>query len=204
MRFAPEALHGANNGLAIARGVMEEVKKEFPWISYGDLWTLGGVAAIQEMGGPKIPWRPGRIDGYEKDATPDGRLPDATQAQDHLRKVSRGTQRYRQTCSHSTTADLLPDGIQRPRDRCSVRCSRPGKVPHRPQRLRRSLDFLPHVLHQRVLQALTQREVSRSKRCDNIGTDASLLRWSWRKWGGPKQYADKTTGTLMMLPYVAI
>ena len=40
------------------------------------------------MGGPKIPWRAGRIDGFEKDVTPDGRLPDATQAQDHLRAVS--------------------------------------------------------------------------------------------------------------------
>jgi catalase (peroxidase I) len=47
MRFEPEALHSANNGLHIAREKMEEIKKEFPWISYGDLWTLGGVCAIQ-------------------------------------------------------------------------------------------------------------------------------------------------------------
>lgn len=47
MRFEPESAHGANNGLHIARGLMEEVKKEFEWISYGDLWTLAGVAAIQ-------------------------------------------------------------------------------------------------------------------------------------------------------------
>lgn len=47
MRFNPEALHGANNGLHVARALMEEVKKEYPWISYGDLWTLAGVAAIQ-------------------------------------------------------------------------------------------------------------------------------------------------------------
>ncbi|KAH7108028.1 cytochrome c peroxidase [Auriculariales sp. MPI-PUGE-AT-0066] len=87
MRFEPEALHGANNGLAIARGVMEQIKKEFPWISYGDLWTLGGVVAVQELGGPKIPWRPGRIDGFAKDATPDGRLPDAAQGQDHVRNI---------------------------------------------------------------------------------------------------------------------
>ncbi|EIN11520.1 heme peroxidase, partial [Punctularia strigosozonata HHB-11173 SS5] len=87
MRFEPEALHGANNGLHVARGLMEKVKEEYPWISYGDLWTLAGVAAIQEMGGPKIPWRPGRIDGFAKDATPDGRLPDATQGADHLRAI---------------------------------------------------------------------------------------------------------------------
>ena len=47
MRFEPESLHGANNGLHVARGLMEKVKQEFPWISYGDLWTLAGVAALQ-------------------------------------------------------------------------------------------------------------------------------------------------------------
>jgi cytochrome c peroxidase len=41
------------------------------------------------MGGPSILWRPGRIDGFAKDGTPDGRLPDASQAQDHLRTVSK-------------------------------------------------------------------------------------------------------------------
>ena len=47
MRFEPESVHGANNGLHIARDLMEQIKKEFEWISYGDLWTLAGVAAIQ-------------------------------------------------------------------------------------------------------------------------------------------------------------
>jgi catalase (peroxidase I) len=47
MRFEPEALHGANAGLNVARELMEKIKQEFPWITYGDLWTLGGVAAIQ-------------------------------------------------------------------------------------------------------------------------------------------------------------
>ncbi|KAG6812710.1 heme peroxidase [Tricholoma furcatifolium] len=87
MRFEPESLHGANNGLNLARDLMEKIKAEFPWISYGDLWTLGGVAAIQEMAGPKIPWRPGRIDGFAIHATPDGRLPDATQGAAHLRAI---------------------------------------------------------------------------------------------------------------------
>ena len=48
------------------------------------LWTLTGVAAIQEMAGPHIPWRPGRIDGFSHQATPDGRLPDGA---DHLRHI---------------------------------------------------------------------------------------------------------------------
>jgi len=34
-----------------------------------------------------IPWRPGRIDGFERHVTPDGRLPDAAQGADHLRNI---------------------------------------------------------------------------------------------------------------------
>ena len=32
--------------------------------------------------------------------------------------------------------------------------------------------------------------------------DRSACRWVWKKWGGPKQYVDKKTGSIMMLPYV--
>lgn len=49
MRFNPEAGHAANAGLQIARDRLEQVKKKFPGISYGDLWTLAGVVAVQEM-----------------------------------------------------------------------------------------------------------------------------------------------------------
>ena len=72
MRFAPEGDHGtlefdylpalntalilykgANAGLKAARDFLEPVKQKFPWITYSDLWTLAGVASIQEMqGGP--------------------------------------------------------------------------------------------------------------------------------------------------------
>jgi cytochrome c peroxidase len=41
----------------------------------------------RKLGGPKIPWRPGRIDGFEKDVTPDGRLPDAALGSDHIRNI---------------------------------------------------------------------------------------------------------------------
>ncbi|TFL04565.1 heme peroxidase [Pterulicium gracile] len=87
MRFEPESLHGANNGLDVARNLMQKVKEQYPWISYGDLWTLAGVAAIQEMAGPVIPWRAGRVDGVAEQATPDGRLPDASQGGSHLRAI---------------------------------------------------------------------------------------------------------------------
>jgi cytochrome c peroxidase len=60
---------------------------KFPWISYSDLWTLAGVCAIQEMQGPLIPWRPGRVDADVSACSPDGRLPDASKEQKHIRAV---------------------------------------------------------------------------------------------------------------------
>jgi cytochrome c peroxidase len=87
MRFAPESNHGANAGLKFARDFLEPVKEKFPWITYSDLWTLAGVCAIQEMQGPAIPWRPGRQDGDLSACTPDGRLPDASKDQKHIRAI---------------------------------------------------------------------------------------------------------------------
>jgi len=59
----------------------------FPWITYSDLWTLAGVCALQEMGGPIIPWRPGRADKDISACTPDGRLPDGSKGSRHLRDI---------------------------------------------------------------------------------------------------------------------
>ncbi|KAI0268818.1 cytochrome c peroxidase [Gloeopeniophorella convolvens] len=164
MRFEPEALHGANNGLHIARGIMEELKKEFDWISYGDLWTLAGVAAVQEMGGPKIPWRPGRIDGVAKDATPDGRLPNGALGQDHLRVIFGRMGFNDQEIVALSGAHAL--------GRCHAdRSGFEGPWTFSPTTV--SNDFFKLLLSEK---------------------------WVWRKWGGPKQYADKKTGSLMMLP----
>ncbi|KAF2840701.1 class II peroxidase [Patellaria atrata CBS 101060] len=87
MRFAPEGDHGANAGLKAARDFLEPVKAQFPWITYSDLWTLAAVCAIQEMQGPKIPWRPGRTDRDVSYCTPDGRLPDGSKEHSHLRAI---------------------------------------------------------------------------------------------------------------------
>ncbi|KAK9453317.1 heme peroxidase [Dipodascopsis uninucleata] len=87
MRFLPESSHGANNGLNVARDVLEPVHAQYPWISYGDLWTLAGVCALQEMGGPTIKWRPGRVDADASACTPDGRLPDGAKGENHLRDI---------------------------------------------------------------------------------------------------------------------
>mmetsp|Transcript_21015 Transcript_21015/g.59131 ORF Transcript_21015/g.59131 Transcript_21015/m.59131 type:complete len:286 (-) Transcript_21015:898-1755(-) len=89
MRFHPELNDGANAGLNIAMNVLEPVKKKHPWASYADIWTLAGSVAIEEMGGPKIEWRPGRTDsdGSQDDIPPNGRLPDALREGDHLRAI---------------------------------------------------------------------------------------------------------------------
>lgn len=77
MRYKIESSDSANNGLEHARKFLEPIKEKFPWISYSDLWTLGGVVAIEAMGGPVVPWKPGRVDDVDdKYVPPNGRLPD--------------------------------------------------------------------------------------------------------------------------------
>jgi len=88
MRFHPESSDEANNGLDIARKRLEKVKAKYPNLSYGDLWTLAGVVAIEEMGGPKVEWHSGRTDAQDgKSCPPVGRLPDAEKGAQHIRDV---------------------------------------------------------------------------------------------------------------------
>lgn len=78
MRFNPEASWGANAGLGVARAALEPVKEKHPDISYADLYTLSGVVAVEESGGPTVPFRLGRQDMESGESSPpDGRLPDA-------------------------------------------------------------------------------------------------------------------------------
>ena len=37
------------DGAAVARDVLEKVKAKYPDISYSDLWSIGGVVAVQEL-----------------------------------------------------------------------------------------------------------------------------------------------------------
>lgn len=79
MIYKPEATDPENAGLELAREFLDQFKEKYPWISRGDLWTLGGVVAIQEAGGPKIKWRPGRKDIMDESLVPEnGNLPDAS------------------------------------------------------------------------------------------------------------------------------
>jgi len=88
MRYEAEGGDEANAGLQHARAFLEPVKAKHPWISYADLWILAGVTAIEAMGGPVIPFKPGRTDfADDSKCPPRGRLPDASQAADHIRAV---------------------------------------------------------------------------------------------------------------------
>eukprot|EP00475_Leptophrys_vorax_P002669 TRINITY_DN114_c0_g1_i1.p1 TRINITY_DN114_c0_g1~~TRINITY_DN114_c0_g1_i1.p1 ORF type:complete len:250 (-),score=37.72 TRINITY_DN114_c0_g1_i1:151-900(-) len=85
IRLKEELAHGANAGLKWAVDVLEPVKTKFPILSYGDLYQLAGVVAVEVTGGPEIAFNPGRTD--EDKVPPEGRLPDATKGSDHLRDI---------------------------------------------------------------------------------------------------------------------
>ncbi|EGV65061.1 heme peroxidase [Yamadazyma tenuis] len=88
MLYAPESTDPGNAGLEVARDFLAEFLVEYPWMSRGDLWTLGGVVAVQEAGGPKINWRPGRQDISDKSKVPEnGNLPDASKDGKYVRGV---------------------------------------------------------------------------------------------------------------------
>ena len=84
MDNAPERDEGANAGLGRARGELAPLFANHS-ISKADLWVLASLISIEEMGGPKIPFYYGRVDG--KQCPPVGRLPDASKGSDHIRAV---------------------------------------------------------------------------------------------------------------------
>lgn len=163
MRFAPEADHGANAGLLHARNFMEPIREKHPWITHSDLWTLGGVTAVQELGGPKIPWRPGRSDKEQEHCTPDGRLPDGDKGADHIRNIF-----YRMGFNDQEIVALSGAHAL---GRCHPdRSGFEGPWTHSP--ISFTNEYYNLLLNEK---------------------------WSFRKWNGPKQYQDKSTGGLMML-----
>jgi len=165
MRHEPESKHAANAGLHVARNKLEKIKAKYPWISYGDLWTLAGVVAIQQMGGPIIPWRPGRVDGTAADCPPDGRLPDgANPTTQHPRDVF-----YRMGFNDQEITALI--GAHTLGKCHSDRSGFEGPWTSSPTTFSNS--FYTELLEKT---------------------------WVEKKWSGPKQFQDKETGELMMLP----
>ncbi|KAJ5944385.1 hypothetical protein N7516_004553 [Penicillium verrucosum] len=164
MRFAPESDHGANAGLKTARDFLEPIKAQFPWITYSDLWTLGGACAIQEASGPTIPWRPGREDRDVAACTPDGRLPDAAKDQRHVRDIF-----SRMGFDDREMVALIGAHAL---GRCHT--DRSG--------FDGPWNFSPTLFTNEFFRLLVEEK------------------WTQKKWNGPIQFTDKTTGTLMMLP----
>ncbi|PQE27353.1 ascorbate peroxidase protein [Rutstroemia sp. NJR-2017a WRK4] len=164
MRFAPEGDHGANAGLVAARDFLQPIKEKHPWITYSDLWILGGICAIQEMQGPIIPYRPGRQDKDAAACTPDGRLPDASKGNKHLRDIFGRMGFNDQEIVALSGAHAL--------GRCHT--DRSG--------FDGPWTFSPTVVTNEYFKLLLNEK------------------WQWKKWNGPKQYEDKTTKSLMMLP----
>lgn len=88
MRFAQEFNDVGNTGLNTAKSYLDQVHQDFPWISFADLYTLGGVVAIEDMGGPIVAWRPGRTDCTDAARVPPNtRLPNATKDSNHIKEV---------------------------------------------------------------------------------------------------------------------
>jgi len=168
MRFAPEGDHGANSGLKAARDFLEPVKQKFPWITYSDLWTLAGVAAIQEMQGklatPPIP------QSLLTNLRPGHPLAPRPHRPRRLHVHSRRPPPRRRKRTIPSTRHLRPHGFRRPRDRRPLRRPRPRPLPHRSIWLRRAVELLTN---RRVERLLSRSGHSRS----------GMGRSNMRMWG---------------------
>ncbi|AOA62053.1 Cytochrome c peroxidase, mitochondrial [Komagataella phaffii CBS 7435] len=88
IRFPPELTDPGNTGLHPAMSALNLIQAKFPWISYADLYTFAGAIAIEYLGGPKIDWKPGRVDCTDQSLVPpNGRLPLGSLGADHIRDV---------------------------------------------------------------------------------------------------------------------
>ena len=67
-RFKTEQNDPENAGLGKARARLEVIKEKHPYLSYADIWSLAGYVAIEESGGPAIPFALGRQDYSEEEA----------------------------------------------------------------------------------------------------------------------------------------
>lgn len=83
IRFEPEINHGANAGLANAIKLLEPVKKEYPDVSYADIFQMASCRAIETAGGPKLGVKYGRVDASTPEqCSPEGNLPDGEPGDD--------------------------------------------------------------------------------------------------------------------------
>ena len=173
IRFKEELAHGGNAGLAdTAVKWLEPIHAKYDGLSYADLYTLAGVAAIKQMGGPAIGWSSGRTDQLVDFVTPDGRLPNADSGPpladksdaDHLRSIF-----YRMGFNDQEIVILSGAHAL---GRCHTTASG-YDGPWTPT---------PTTFNNAYYTLLTS------------------LKWVPKNWSGPPQYVDGATGKLMMLP----
>ena len=73
MRFGAEKADPENAGLDLAQAKLEGVKqKHGAGLSYADLWILAAYVAIEHTGGPKMEFKPGRVDAADGSKCPHG------------------------------------------------------------------------------------------------------------------------------------
>jgi len=168
MRYTPEKDWGANSGLAIARERLEAVKRKNPEISYSDLWVLASIVAIEEMGGPKIKFTPGRADKVDGRTSPaDGRLPDAEKGSSHIRDIF-----YRMGFNDQEIVALVGGGHTI--GRCHT--NRSGYTG--------PWTNSPTVFTNQFFVKLIEF--------------ADTNKWTEKKWKGPKQYEDPSGQLMML------
>ena len=133
------------------------------------------------MQGPVIPWRPGRQDKDVSMCTPDGRLPDGSKDQTHLRAIF-GRMGFddREIVALSGAHAL---------GRCHT--DRSG--------FDGPWSFSPTVMSNDYFRLLLGEKWAWRKVCgDFVRGLGDLLIMS--QWSGPKQYEDVSSKSLMMLP----
>ena len=91
IRFKEELAHGGNAGLDKMVAALEPIKERNPKISYADMYAYAGKVAIEEMGGPTMEFKYGRVDEMDPSkVTRNGRLPDADKGDHAGPKTTQG------------------------------------------------------------------------------------------------------------------
>jgi len=89
MRFPGEYERTENYGLVDTVKLLQPIRDRHAasGLQYGDLYTLAGVVAVEELGGPKVPWRAGRKDQDASEIPPAFRMINANIVEEVLNKV---------------------------------------------------------------------------------------------------------------------
>jgi len=152
---------------------LKPVKEKFPEISWADLIILSGVTAIEEMGGPDIPFRLGRSDAPPETAEPDDRLPGADAGDKDFAKEKKTLNHMRDVFKRMGFNDREMVAL--------IGAHAVGRC-----YTDRSGYSGPWTRAEWTFSNEFYRELLETK-------------WTQKKWNGPRQYEDPS-GDLMMLP----